>query len=164
MRKNKLILLLCLALLTVLKTFSQENLFDRPRIFEIKYSRLDKKYGIRYYPPDKVVELLDSVVSSQALSGTKNSYILNMELMHDTTTLFLYRIKGSFDHLKNRDIRLLTKTTHRYMMINGMRSPIFFDSDIRFGFPNFSFLDYDVYIRFLGSKLESGKIIELDVR
>ena len=142
---------------------AQKNDYPKPKVEVLKYNKWDKKYGIRYYLPTYPAKLLDSIFLQNMPKFNEEYQFIRLEVNGDTISLYGFSTNVKLSRFKKDDpIRLLQKTTHRYILINDKRVLFYFDTDTMFGFPSFSLSGYKFYIKFVGRKNEDGKVIEWD--
>ena len=116
--------------------------------------------GICYYLPKNVSNLLDSIGLEIRKMNSHADYYMELSMTRDTIVLYGRTIDSGFDAWQEGNgIKLLLASSHRYVLVNDSKVPIYIETDIRFGYPSIPCVNYSFYIKFTGRKGDPGKII-----
>jgi len=103
---------------------------------------------------------VDSIIISKGFINDSTCFCIEMDFDHYITRLYVHKIDCLNDSA-NDNLDKLLQRTNRYYALKNKHIPIFFSSDIIYGFMGFTFTGSVFYISFKGSTIHNFELIKV---
>lgn len=129
-----LLFLIIIFLQPVSRVFAQD--YKKPELVKNKFK--PNKYDgiIEYHFPDTVSSVISSYINR--VNDADFDFFIELIVDNDAYKLIMYQHKVGDDIDTNSPLEIILSSTNRYCLIDKKIIPIYFKSDLEFGYFNFS--------------------------